>query len=224
MQNLTYPTEKEGTLLNFDEAQASAAPNPAPQPEFVSAPRPSVAQHLEVEDKVKQAEEQLALLQERRKRLEQEKEELEKLNERREKFVTGKDEVVQMMTDALPELRVEAEEAQRRSEFLRQMREVFSQHLEVLKTVKPEAWDEAEIDRELERSGVALDDAKAEIERFEERLLGFSTPAAPANKARRAAVADAEFAQWMKMGFAFALPAMIFVAFALVITYLVIAQ
>ena len=227
MQQLAYPSEKEEDLLNFDESQVpttSRSSMSGPTSDTAAIPtssRPSVAQHLEVEDKVKRAEAQLAELQQRRQKLEQEKEELQILSARRQSFTEGKAKVVQILTDALPELRDEADEAQRRAEFLRQMREVFGQHLEILRTVKPEEWDEEEIKFELERSSSALEDAKAEIERFEERLGGFSKGAAATNKMRPAEV---EFARWMKMGLAFALPGMIFIAFTLVVTYLVISQ
>ncbi len=233
MQHLAYPSEKEEALLNFDETQGpmtslDSHAGYASQPELIpSASRPSVSQHLEVEDKVKRAEEQLAELQARRQKLEQEKEELQILSSRRQSFTEGKAEVVQVLSEALPELRDEADEAQRRAEFLRQMREVFSQHLEVLKTVKPEDWDENEIKFELERSSSALDDAKSEIERFEERLGNFSGGAVTTSAGRRSGKmrpAEVEFARWMKMGFAFALPAMIFIAFTLVVTYLVVTQ
>ena len=171
---------------------------------------------------MKRAEEQLAALQQKRELLEQQKQELQNLRARRHAFTEGKNDVVKILTEALPELREEADEAQRRSEFLRQMREVFGQHLEVLKTMNPDDWDEAETKVELDRGASALEEAKDEIDRFEERLGSFSE--SPASRPRKPRFDDMEFARWMKMGFAFALPIMIFAAITLVVTYLVITQ
>lgn len=223
MQNLTHPSEKEETLLNFNQDQdfnkTSSTAVAESDPEFA---RSASQHHHEVEDKVRRAEEQLAALQQKREVLEQQKQELEQLSARRQRFTEGKDEIVKVLTDALPELREEAEEAQRRSEFLRQMREVFGQHLEVLKTVSPDDWDEDNLKMELDRGTTALDDAKAEIERFEERLADFGQTSTATPRKRPANASDAEFARCLKLGFAYALPLMIFTAITLVITYLVV--
>ena len=224
MQNLTYPSEKEESLINFEESQDYKRLEPAPVPQETETAGLASQHHTEVEDKVRRAEEQLAALQQKRELLEQQKEELEKLSARRKRFTEGKDDVAKLLTDALPELREEADEAQRRSEFLRQMREVFGQHLEVLKTVNPDDWDEAELKVELDRGTKALDDAKAEIDRFEERLAHFSSPQQAAPRKRAASPGDTEFARCLKLGFAYALPLMIFTAITLVVTYLVITQ
>ena len=224
MQNLTYPSEKEETLLNFEESKDYKNLEPVPSPQAPEVAGHAGQHHTEVEDKVRRAEEQLAALQQKRELLEQQKEELEKLSARRQRFTEGKDEVVKLLTDALPELRDEAEDAQRRSEFLRQMREVFGQHLEVLKTVTPEDWDEAELKVELDRGSKALDDAKAEIDRFEERLSNFSSAQPAAPRKRAASATDTEFVRCLKLGFAYALPLMIFTAITLIITYLVVTQ
>ncbi|MFT4637022.1 MAG: DNA repair ATPase RecN [Verrucomicrobiales bacterium] len=224
MQNLAYPSEKEETLLNFDQDQDLRNPTqpypPTPKPEFAQSAVHT--HHYEVEDKVKRAEEQLAALHQKRELLEHQKQELQNLSARRHAFNEGKNEVVKVLTEALPELREEAEEAQRRSEFLRQMREVFGQHLEVLKTMNPDDWDEVETKVELDRGATALEEAKIEIERFEERLGSFADPSSA--RPRKMRSKDTEFARWMKMGFAFALPIMIFAAITLVVTYLVVTQ
>ena len=223
MQNLTYPSEKEETLLNFEDSRDYKNLEPAPVPQN-SESVGLTSHHTEVEDKVRRAEEQLAALQKKRQLLEQQKEELEKLSARRQRFSEGKDDVVKILTDALPELRDEAEDAQRRSEFLRQMREVFGQHLEVLKTVTPDDWDEAELKIELDRGNKALDDAKAEIDRFEKRLSNFSSAQTAAPRKRATNTSDSEFTHCLKLGFAYALPLMIFTAITLVVTYLVVTQ
>jgi hypothetical protein len=75
----------------------------------------------------------------------------------------------------------------------------------------------------LERGTSVLQEAKAEIERFEERLSGFTDRTPSPSHSVKSRVREAEFAQWMKMGFAFALPIMIFTAFTLVATYLILS-
>ena len=222
MQNTAYSSEIEDTPLQFDQVQTYDLDSadlfeskPAPEPG-----RSAAHTHDEVEDKVKRAEEQLVALQQKRQALEQQKQELQKLSDRRRVFKEGRDKVVKILTNALPELREEAEDAQRQSEFLHQMRGIFNQHLDVLKTVKPDDWEETDIEEELDRGTAALDEAKAEIKRFEERLT--DTPAAWPQPPQR--LNGVEFARLMKMGFAFALPFMVFASLALVMTYLVVNQ
>lgn len=229
MQNIAYPSQKEETLLDFERPREfSTTDLPAAKPGSEHAPpRENPADggnrhHREVEDKVKEAEKELEALQQRRERLERQRAELQQLSVRRHSFTQGKNQVVKILTEALPELREEAEEAQRRSEFLRQMREVFGQHLEVLKTVNPEEWDEDATKVELDRGEAVLAEARSEIERFEERVSHFGAGTGSGSGIHRST--EVEFARWMKMGFAFALPAMIFTAFTLVVTYLIITQ
>ncbi len=218
IQNVAYPTNQEESLLPLEEPSARATAT------RFEVPRHSQSQY-EVEDKVKKAEEQLLALQQKRERLEQQKQELEELSARQQRFSDGKAEVMSLLTEALPTLESEAEEAQRRAEFLSQMGDVFSQHLEVLNTMNPDDWDEKHLKVEVERGLSALKEAKDEIERFdqrlqsmgaENRLLGTSSPTTSDG--------DSEFSRWMKMGFAFALPIMIFTALTLLVTYIIVTQ
>ncbi len=226
MQNLAYPSEKEASLLDFEamDANKSSATTAKPQESDRAFAQTATHNHDEVEDKVRRAEEQLAALQQKREELEKQKAELERISRERHRFAAEKDEVVKTLTAALPELRTEAEEAQRRSEFLRQMREVFGQHLEVLKTVTPDEWEDSEVEHELERGNTVLTEAQNEIERFEERLSTLGATKTVSNHARVSSSGEVEFTRWMKMGFAFALPIMLFTALTLVITYLVVTQ
>ena len=93
-----------------------------------------------------------------------------------------------------------------------------------MKTVTPDAWDEAELKIELDRGNKALDDAKSEIDRFEERLSNFSSTQTTAPRKRATSTSDSEFTHCLKLGFAYALPLMIFTAITLVVTYLVVTQ
>ena len=103
MQNLTYPSEKEASLLNFEEPQdfnsqtqvARTVDEPGLEPSRSGA---------EVDDKVRRAEEALAALQEKREKLEREKQELEELSARRQAFRESREQVVNTLTSALPEL------------------------------------------------------------------------------------------------------------------------
>ena len=108
MQSSTVPypasSEPAERLLSFDES---------PQPSSQSVSSHLQAHHLEVDDKVKNAEEQLRALQEKRERLEQEKLELEEMSARQRKFSEGKAEVMKVLTETIPSLEEEANSAER---------------------------------------------------------------------------------------------------------------
>ncbi len=230
MPSLADPATREDTLLEFDPETETFSPTrpPAGEPDFKrespASPRPSVQHLIEVEDEVKRAEERLALLQEEKKLLKERRKEKEKLNARCLEFTEEKNELVRALTESLPELRDEVEQAQRRAEFLRQMQDLFGQHLEILKTIRPDEWDKEELTAELDHAAPMLNEAKAEIERFEERLPDYGGGSVKASAGRKGPLKEAEFSQWIKIGFAFALPLMIFTALALIVTYLIVSQ
>lgn len=182
----------------------------------------AVLHHDRVDDKVRKAEEQLKDLQARRELLEREKHELEILSARQRTFCEGKDDLIKRLGETIPTLESQASSASRRAEFLHQMREVFKQHLKVLNTLNADEWEERNLKKELERGLSHLQEAEDEFERFFERLDAFgdeemSTP--PAIKPTL--FKNNDFNHWMKMGFAFSLPLMVFTFVTLLIVYLI---
>ncbi len=222
MQNLAYPTESEERLLALDEP--SLEDDIAGRQQTAISDN-AISSHYEVEDKVKRAEEQLIALQQKRERLEQQKLELEQLSAKQQKFTEGKAEVMKVLTGALPILENESSDALRRSEFLNHMNDVFSQHLTVLATLDADNWEEQHLKAELERGMAALNEAKGEIESFDQRMEGLGEEQSPLTSyAKRSSPADSDFSRLMKMGFAFALPLMIFTALTLLVIYIITAQ
>lgn len=212
MQNFTptiAPKEKLLPLANREQA-----PQPAP-----SKP------HDEVSDRVRLAEEQLRALTEKRQMLERQKYELEQLGIQQRKFAEGKAEMVQLLKETIPALEKEAAEAQRCSEFLNQMQQVFGEHLKVLNTMDPDEWNEGDIREEVQRGLAALAEVQEELDNFDQRMSHFGhvgRSSLPGVRTRLP-LDQTEFARWMRMGFAFALPLMIFVAITLLVTYLIVS-
>lgn len=211
MQNFTPTIAPKEKLLPLEDREM---PRSAP-------PRP----HDEVSDRVRLAEEQLRALTEKRQLLERQKYELEQLGVQQRRFTEGKAEMVQLLKETIPNLEKEAAEAQRCAEFLKQMQQVFAEHLKVLNTMNPDDWNEKDIREEVQRGLGALAEVQEELDAFDQRMNHFGQAARSGLSIGKARLPldQTEFSRWMKMGFAFALPLMIFVAITLLVTYIIVS-
>jgi hypothetical protein len=169
----------------------------------------------QIDEQVQKAQEQLLSLKRQQETIEKQKRELEELSRRQEQLQEGRSEMVEQFTRALVILERETYDARKRVEQLKAINESFVQHLDVLEAINPKNWDNADLSKELSRSLSAVDDARAEYARSravinaetsEEVLSSVSADplahsyGAPSN----------EFAVWLKNGFAFTLPLLIF--------------
>jgi len=176
-------------------------------------------EHLD--DQVQKAQEQLLHLKRQQEQIEKQKRELEELSRRQELFQQGKTEMVEHFTRALVILEREIYDAQKRVEQLRSVNEAFIQHLGILEAINPKAWENADINKELNRALSAVDDARSEYSRSralisaesDEDVLADATADAAGNYGQ----APRDFAYWFKSGLAFTLPLLILGA-ALIIT------
>src|SRR4051794_25040651 len=125
-------------------------------------------EHLD--SQVQKAQEQLFLLKKQQEQIEKQKRELEELSRRQEELERGRAEIGDKLTRSLVILEREAYDSQKKLEQIRATRESFEQHLALLESIDPKAWNPAELHKELSRALSTVDDARAEFSQQRSRL------------------------------------------------------
>ena len=178
-------------------------------------------EHLD--SQVQKAQDQLLQLKRQQEQIEKQKRELEELSRKQEELERGRAEMSDKLTRSLVVLEREAYDAQKRLEQLRAMRESFGQHLELIEAIDPKSWNPADLHKELSRALSTVEGARVEFGQQRSRLQ--ATDAAGESDAGLAEVepvfssSGRSVLQWMKIGFAFSLPLIIFGFIALFIFF-----
>jgi predicted RNase H-like nuclease (RuvC/YqgF family) len=159
----------------------------------LSEEEPLSPEHLD--SQVQKAQDQLLQLKRQQDQIEKQKRELEELSRKQE------------------ELEREAYDAQKRLEQLRGMRESFGQHLELIEAIDPKSWNPADLHKELSRALSTVEGARVEFGQQRSRLQ--ATEDTEGGEALPEIATDfsggrRSLLQWMKIGFAFSLPLMVF--------------
>jgi DNA repair exonuclease SbcCD ATPase subunit len=170
-------------------------------------------EHLD--SQVQKAQEQLLQLKRQQEQIEKQKRELEELSRRQEELESGRAEMLDKLTRSLVVLEREAYDSQNRLEQLRATRESFAQHLGLIEAIDPRSWNPADLHKELSRALSTVDSARAEYSQQHSRLQatgnGAVDEALPEAAPGLAAVNGSRpFSEWMRIGFAFSLPFIIF--------------
>lgn len=194
-----------------------------PRDQFLDLPEgdPLSTEHLD--EKVQQAEQQEQVLKRQLDAIEKQKRELAELSRRQETLTAGKNDVTDKLTRALVVIERETMEAGKRLELLQSINASFAQHLETVDAINPKLWDESEINKELTRALASVDDARAEYSRSYPRIA-----AIPENSAGAVGMESGQFGVesdddgkdfigWLKIGFAFSLPLLVFGLIALIV-------
>src|SRR5207302_6559354 len=190
----TRESREREALLNLDEEEGG--------------------EHLD--DQVQRAQEQLSQHKRQQEVIEKQKRELEELSRRQETLQAGKAEMIEQFTRALVVLERETYDAQKRVEQLKGINESFIQHLTILESINPKAWENTDINKELNKALSAVDDARAEYARsravinaeVEDEVLAPTTGPDP-YLAQYAIAPQQDFVYWLKSGFAFTLPLLV---------------
>jgi len=178
----------------------------------LSEEEPISPEHLD--SQVQKAQEQLLQLKRQQDQIEKQKRELEELSRKQEELERGRAEMSDKLTRSLVVLEREAYDAQKRLEQLRAMRESFGQHLELIEAIDPKSWNPTDLHKELSRALSTVEGARLEYSQQRSRLQ-----AGDGGEESNAALADMEpvFSSggrsalyWLKMGFFFSLPVIIF--------------
>ena len=170
-------------------------------------------EHLD--SQVQKAQEQLLQLKRQQDQIEKQKRELEELSRKQEELERGRAEMTDKLTRSLVILERDAYDAQKRLEQLRATRESFGQHLELIEAIDPKSWNPADLHKELSRALSTVEGARADFSQQRSRL--HATEGAE-DESSLADVAPESFGpeggrsmlQWMKIGFAFSVPLIIF--------------
>lgn len=195
-----------------------------PRDQYLDLPEgdPLSTEHLD--EKVQQASQQEQELKRRLEIIERQKRELEEMSRRQEALNTGRGEMVDKMTRALVVLEREIFDASKRVETLQTIQESFRQHLDVLDSVNPKAWEGMDISKEITRALGAVDDARAEYGKCYPKIssqpalnTGGSSGGDEGYVAEYAVNDGKDFLSWMKIGLAFSLPILIFGLIALIV-------
>ena len=188
----------------------------------LSEEEPLSPEHLD--SQVQKAQEQLLQLKRQQEQIEKQKRELEELSRRQEELERGRAEMSDKLTRSLVVLEREAYDAQRRLEQLRAMRESFGQHLELIEAIDPKSWNPTDLHKELSRALSTVESARVEFSQQRSRLQATAESggdeALPAVGSDDSPLAGGRgFTEWMRIGFAFSLPLIIFGLVALGIFY-----
>ena len=175
-------------------------------------------EHLD--SQVQKAQEQLLHLKRQQEQIEKQKRELEELSRRQEELDRGRAEMTDKLTRSLVVLEREAYDSQKRLEQLRATRESFAQHLGLIEAIDPKSWNPADLHKELSRALSTVDSARAEYSQQRSRLQ--ATGDSAGDETLPEAAPDLSelnggrsFSEWMRIGFAFSLPLIIFGLIAL---------
>jgi chromosome segregation ATPase len=175
-------------------------------------------EHLD--SQVQKAQEQLLQLKRQQEQIEKQKRELEELSRRQEELERGRAEMTDKLTRSLVVLEREAYDSQKRLEQLRATRESFAQHLGLIEAIDPKSWNPADLHKELSRALSTVDSARAEYSQQRSRLQ--ATGDSVGDETLPEAAPDLSelnggrpFSEWMRIGFAFSLPLIIFGLIAL---------
>jgi hypothetical protein len=116
------------------------------------------------EGKLADAQTQLEVLHTQRAELERQKMALEDLNHRKQEFLSGQLDLSERFSTAITTIERELFESKQEAEDLDQTRIVFTNHLNRLESLNPEAWPKDSLGTELEKALLILDKADEEYE------------------------------------------------------------
>ncbi|HXL24973.1 MAG TPA: hypothetical protein VN942_05440 [Chthoniobacterales bacterium] len=178
----------------------------------LSEEEPLSPEHLD--SQVQKAQDQLLQLKRQQDQIEKQKRELEELSRKQEELERGRAEITDKLTRSLVVLEREAYDAQKRLEQVRAMRESFGQHLELIEAIDPKSWNPADLHKELSRALSTVEGARAEFSQQRSRLQptddtegGEGLPEIESDFSSRG---GRSLFQWLKIGFAFSLPLIVF--------------
>lgn len=170
-------------------------------------------EHLD--EQVQKAQEQLVQLKRQQELIERQKRELEELSRRQDQLQAGRAEMIEQFTRSLVVLERETYDAQKRVEQLRAINASFEQHLASLEAINPKGWENVDINKELNKALSAVDDARAEFQRSRAIINAEATEEVLSHAATDAYAPayggmPQDFSTWLKHGFAFTLPLILF--------------
>jgi hypothetical protein len=140
--------------------------SPSPVTSTVQSPQSigikRVPAREQLEAKVGTTQQRLAALKEEQDRLEKERIALEDLRRRRSEFSMGREEMIQNLTKGITILEEKESSTQRQLEAMGRVLGEFKDHLEKVEVLSEDAWDEENLNRELTRALITIENARKE--------------------------------------------------------------
>ncbi len=216
----------------LDPSSAAAVPVARPEPEEddddLATSAPVTTRNSgggeRIDNQVQKAQEQLLNLKRQQEQIERQKRELEELSRRQEELESGRGDMVEKLTRALVVIERQTTEAQKRVEQLRNTAESFGSHLHALESINPKSWPSADLQRELSRALGMVDHARTEYTQQKSRFASEVAEGTEGGTGPDGGYADMfgdagdhKFMYWLKAGFAFTLPLLVILMFALFI-------
>ena len=192
-------THQEEAVFVFEQAD-----------EFLDGRSPAPIDNVDA--KVKEAQERLASLRHEAEEIERQKQHLEALQIKQERFVAGKRDLTDKLSRSVTTLDRELYDAQKLVEELSITKDAFNRHLDILKSLQVEKWARDNMDEELERALVAVEDAGNEYAKGTRRLSAARPAQAPpiliddTRSTSTASITEDDAGVWFRRGFAFTLP------------------
>ncbi|MCH2330906.1 MAG: hypothetical protein MK312_05155 [Roseibacillus sp.] len=170
------------------------------------------------EGQLREAQQQLEVLQHQREQLEKQKCEMDELNRRKEDFLSGQIEITERLSTSVTSIDRELFELRQELEDLEQTRQSFAAHLTRIEKVEPEGWQRDALDGELNRALAMLDQAEEEFESAVAHFSGGRAGSAFGSSASGPRTRSSDgFRANLKAGFAYNLPLLLLGITALLI-------
>lgn len=172
---------------------------------------------------------ELETLRRRQEELEREKRLLEDLTRQQDDYENGRRDLHDRLTQAAAMLEKHELHASRLVELYATNRTRFREMLDELRGINEESWDDASYREEMSRALASMDEMRKEYGKAMARIEA-AEGGGPLSGSPAAALAPAEAAEraeprglvdWMKVGFAFSLPLMVFILACLTVAWLV---
>lgn len=187
-----WPSEEENDLLA--ETTATSASTPA-------------ATVDEINQKVQEAQAQLLELKRQQDEIERKKRELEELSRKQREFEEGRRDILEKLTRGLVVLERQEFEVKREAEQIQVIRETFGEHLKEIGDIKPQEWEESELQSELTRSLAVIDQAQAVHAQARARLEALrEEPGNIENEENENTAGHKTFGSMVLEGFAYSFP------------------
>lgn len=173
-----------------------------------------------IDERVHLASQQEQELKRKLEAIERQKRELEELGRRQDALSAGRAEMMEKLSRALVLVDKELEEGRARIALLDSLRENFSSHRDVLEAISPKEWEGVDINRELSIALGQVDAARMEYTKSFPKVAAAvdGVGDAPVSYGGEHAAGDVrDLLGWLKIGFAFSLPLILFGILALVV-------
>jgi molecular chaperone GrpE (heat shock protein) len=201
------PFDENAPVLRFEDSD-DFNPQPIRSGNYAAAAQaPSMTISEDPFSELKEKQESLVRIRQELERTHRETQELEIRKQKEGRFANGRREVCEKLTRSLGRLERDLYNSQKAIEEISVARETLQHHLESLRAIQPEAWKRANLDEELDRAIVSVEDAENDFAKSSRRLASIlpeSNSSAALSSGGFAMPQD--FMACLRLGFAFTLP------------------